>query len=56
MAKTKAAHLADPLGWSHECGHWPAYLVVRDQSFMSESTIAAVQSVEQDQNQSLIDN
>ena len=30
--------------------------VVRDQSFMSESTIAAVQSVEQDQNQSLIDN
>ena len=26
MAKTKAAHLADPLGWSHECGHWPAYL------------------------------
>ena len=24
--KTKAAHLADPLGWSHECGHWPAYL------------------------------
>ena len=21
-----AAHLADPIGWSHECGHWPAYL------------------------------